>query len=288
MNNTFNLRTVDTVHNSHALTIHPHALVRESTTGYRLPRADAYARRIAEEAEAWLHHARERSRMKDDTLVRKALSSVAFTLRHRAHNLAVPSKLSGTSEHQPALWRLVRSGVGLGAALDVEELRDGRRVRLVVSHEGDRLGEVQRKHVPWLAPLVPFGARLHLVRVTGREGDFTLGCNVAVGHAGKAVAALHHALGHGVGGDGYGNHRDAQAPVEPAPEVQRVPPAPGGDGARTDGATTHARLGSSGLFVAKPRVNRPAADQEDVALYREIDGTARATVRHVPRSGGQG
>jgi hypothetical protein len=278
---TTNLRTNNVVHNFNPFTAHTHDLVRENKAGYRLPPADAYARRIAEEAEAWLDHARERSRMKGDTLVRKALSTVAFTLRHRAHDLAVPTKLVGTSKHQPTLWQLVRSGVGLGTALDVEELREDRRVRLVVSIDSDELGEVQSKHVAWLRPLLPFSAGLYLVRVTGQEGDFTLGCNVAVGRVGGAVEALRHALGSDVGGDGYGGDGASQAAVAPVSSEPRPLPA-GGGGAGGDGA--------AGDPEAEHGHDHDAAIQ-DVVLYRGIDGAAHAAlgarplehvVRHSP------
>ena len=247
--------------------------------------ADAYAKRLAEEAEAWLHHARARSLMKEETLVSKALHSLAFAMRHRAHDLAVPTKLSGTSKHQKALWQLTRSEaddhVGFGSPLGIEEVVDGKRVTLLVSFDGEVLGEVQSKHVGWLRPLLPFGAGVWLTRVTGHEERYTLGVNVAIGRVGSAVAALNHALGHDRGhalsGDGYGGDGAATAPVEAAPTAAQQLPDHGGDG-----AAGGLRLISSGLPVAKPqKVTR--RDPDDVVLYREIDGTARATVNHVVR-----
>lgn len=266
-------------------------LVLDGGGGYELPDADAYARRMADAAEAWLAHARTRARMKEATVVSKALHSLAFSLRHRANDLAVPSKLSGTAKHQPALWRLTRERVGFGTPLDVAEVHESgsKRVCLVVRYEGDALGEVQPKHVPWLRPLLRFGAGLFLTRVTGHEGSYTLGCNVAFGRVGSAVAALNHALGadlgpdlrsglgtgpgSGTGGDGYGGSV----------------PASGGDGVSSDGAAGRLQLVSSAPSVAKPRVDtttepdaHPEPDPDDVVLCRALDGTARAVRRGRP------
>ena len=256
-------------------------LVRERASGYALPEPDAYARRMAERAEAWLSHARERSRMKDDTLVSKALHALAFSLRHRAHDLAIPSKLSGTSKHQPALWRLVRSGVAFGTALDVEEVKEGKRVRVVVRYDDDVLGEVQARHVSWLRPLIPFGAGLFLTRVTGHEASYTLGLNVALGRVGSAVEALYHALGADLGTD-----------AEPAVMAGVSGDGIGGDGVPEgavsgDGAAGHLRLVSPAPSVAKPKgdtLAQPDAepDPDDVVLARAIDGMAGAMRRGRP------
>jgi len=249
-------------------------LVLENGGESALPQPDAYARRLAEEAEAWLSHTRTRARMKDETVVRKALSALAFSFRHRTHDFAVPSKLTGVSKHQPALWSMVRSNVALGTPLRIEERHSGKstRPRLVVFYDGDELGEVQSKHVPWLRPLLPFGARIYLVRITGRERDYTLGCNVAFGHVGHAVSALNHALGSDVGGDGYAAPQGSTEAVS-----TRTPSLPDHGG---DGAADGLQLVSSGLSVAKPQVD---TSPDDVVCYREIDGTAKATVEHAQR-----
>ncbi|MEP0548278.1 MAG: DUF6166 domain-containing protein [Rhodothermales bacterium] len=260
-------------------------LVADRGTGYELPDADAYARRLAEEAEAWLAHARARSRMGDETLVLKALTALAFSFRHRAHDFAVPSKLAGMSKHQPVLWQMVKDHVGFGTPLEVEEVptdnSSDNRSRLVVSYEGEELGAVQPKHVPWLRPLIPFGAGIYLVRVTGQERDFTLGCNVAFGRVGGAVAALNHALGtdlgHDLGSDGDGGDGASQTPTGAALVEAQPRPDHGGDG-----AAGGLRLISSALPVAKPQA-ASTAHPDDVVLYRALDGTARATVKHVVR-----
>src|SRR5690606_12621685 len=155
-----------------------------------IPSADLHARRIAREAERWIAFATERTRMRPATVLRKGLDACAFSVQHRASSLAVPSKLGGTREHQRALWTLARDQVPSWAELAAEEEPAG---GLVVTYEMERLGEVQPKHVPWLRPLVPFGVRLYLARVTGHEREgYWLGCNVVFGHVGAALAALNH------------------------------------------------------------------------------------------------
>ncbi|MEM6783775.1 MAG: DUF6166 domain-containing protein [Bacteroidota bacterium] len=241
-------------------------VVREQGGGYRLPEPDAYARRIAVAAEHWLDHARERSRMKDETLVRKALDAVAFTLRHRAHDLCVPTKLSGTSRYQRALWRLVRQRVGFGTPLTVEE-EDG---LLVVSHHGERLGEVQRKHVGWLSPLLheAFGARLYLTRVTGSEKGFTLGCNLGLTGVGGALERFNRAHRPDDGDVDCGPHPPSYALVEGAlaegvEKVLAQSSAVDGDGA-----------------TERPLVTVPDGG-DDIRLWRDSGGTAHACVEHV-------
>lgn len=272
MTHAINVRTRPTTAFSYRSNlVYESPLVLEIGGEYALPEPDAYARRLAEEAEAWLSHVRTRARMKEETVVRKALSALAFSFRHRTHDFAVPSKLSGVSKHQPVLWSVVRSNLALGTPLRIEEQSSGKstRPRLAVSFDGDTLGQIQSKHVPWLRPLLPFGARLYLVRITGQDHDYTLGCNVAFGRVGSAVTALNHALGTDVGGDGYGA---SEVPTEAVSARTTSLPDHGGDGA--EGGL---RLVSSGLSVAKPQADMKA---EDIVLYREIDGTPKATVEH--------
>jgi hypothetical protein len=167
----------------------------------RIPSADLHARRLAREAERWIAFARERARMRDDALVRKALEATAFSARHGTLSLAVPSKLAGTGQHQRALWALVREGRSRWCPLDLHD--EGGRL-LVSMPGGEALGEVQGKHYAWLRPLVRFGARAYLARVTGHErAGYTLGLNVAFGHVGAALDKLLVALGEaGPSGDG--------------------------------------------------------------------------------------
>ncbi len=216
---------------------------------------EARATEIAEQAGRWLAFATDRTRMRPETLLAKALTSATFSTLHRASSLAVPSKLAGTSKHQRALWALVRDPAEpwCPLALDVTP-------ETVTASLGDEaLGAVQPKHIGWVRPLVPFGLTAHLARVTGSETEgYTLGCNVVLGHVGEALDRLLDALGETEG------------------------PATGGDGAASaepEPPTSPLRL------VVRPEADvlRPGYDPDDVVLYRRIDGEACASVAHVPR-----
>ena len=190
---------------------HHAAFVFERAYGYELPPGDAYARRLAEQAEAWLAFATERSRMRPATLTRKALAALAFSFRHRASDLAVPSKLVGTSKRQRALWALVgeRPNVGLRLLAETGSASaSGAHGAIMVSYGDAPLGRVQTKHAPWLAPLLAFGATVHLVRVTG-EDYRTLGANVCFARVGPAIERLTLTLGAALPRDqaaGYHGH----------------------------------------------------------------------------------
>lgn len=163
-----------------------------TASGMRVPPEDVRSRQIAEQAERWIAYADERTRMARRTIVRKALASTAFSIQNGASSLAVPSKLSGTSAHQRALWGLVRGHVRPWVELDLDDAGDG----LVVRHGDDALGQIQPKHGGWVRPLVSFGLRVYLARVTGTPYDgYTLGLNVVLGHVGRSLGRLHGALG---------------------------------------------------------------------------------------------
>jgi len=202
-----------------------------TSTGSLIPGADLHARRIAREAGRWLAFARERSRMSDATLVAKALDATAFSAGHGTHSLALPSKLGGTSRHQRALWGIVRERRSPWCPLD---LHDEGGLLIVSMPGSDVLGEVQRKHAPWLRPLVPFGARVYLARVTGHEREgYRLGLNVAFGHVGAALDRLLHALGEGgSSGDGAAAYPAGgdSAPTPSVPVLGRGSDADGTDG----------------------------------------------------------
>ena len=223
-----------------------------TASGMRISPAEVYARRIAREAEHWLSFATDRTRMKPHTLTRKALGATAFSVQRRASSFAVPSKLVGTSKHQRTLWAMVRGQVAPWTELELDDTGDGLVVRL-----GDELGEVQSKHLGWLRPLIPFGARLYLSKVTGTDYEgYSLGVNVVVGHVGHALGKLRDALGSaGSSGDG---HRGAVPAVS---ETSRTP----------------LRL------VIRPEHEALTGDPDDVVLFRRVDGTACATVPHVVR-----
>ena len=226
--------------------------------GTRIPSSDLHARRIAREAGLWRAFAGDRTRMLPPTLDAKALDACAFSVLHGASSFAVPSKLVGTSRHQPLLRSLSRRPAATWLALDL----DARGDHLVASHRGRVLGRVQPKHLAWVRPLVPFGLALYLSRVTGRgEGRYRLGCNVVFGHVGAALARLADASG----GDG-------------------APPA--------SGAPDHLRLVDPGETRPTPdplpvRIlhQREAltGDADDVVLWRTREGEAHASVPHVAR-----
>ena len=232
-----------------ALSLVSHGGDLVTRAGTRVPAADLRARQIARQAGRWRAHAGDRSRMKPETLDAKALDACAFSVHHGASSFAVPSKLVGTSRHQPALRALPAGWL----ALDL----DARGDLLVVSHDGRALGRVQPKHAGWVRPLVPFGLRVYLARVTGgTETGYRRGCNVAFGHVGAALAGLAGAAG---GGDG--------SPETAAPLRLVVPPS--GDPC-------------TGVPIL-PEHQALTGDPADVVLWRTPQGHARASVPHVPR-----
>ncbi|OZC02398.1 DUF6166 domain-containing protein [Rubricoccus marinus] len=260
-----------------------HAIVNtasvSSTTDPRVPQPDLHARRMAREAEAWLAFARERGRMAEHTLVRKALGATAFSVRHDARSLAVPSKLVGTAQHQRRLWRLVSDGVEPWAELDLDA-----HGPLVASLGGEPLGEVQAKHAAWARPLVTFGLRVLVARVTGHETEgYRLGCNVVLAGVGEALARLRDALG--TGGDGAASGVTASG-------VTASGVTASGDG-HPGAVALHAPLR---LVVPRPGTSHPGSpaptpaasdpatpDPLDTVLVRAVDGSVRATCHHVRR-----
>ena len=243
-----------------------------TSAGTRIPAAELRARRVAGEAGRWRAFAAERTQMRPDTLDAKALGACAFSVHHRASSLAVPSKLVGTSRHQPALRALSQAPNTSWPALDL----DARGDHLVVSAGGRVLGRIQPKHLGWVRPLVPFGLTVHLARVTGADAagqgrGYRLGCNVAFGHVGTALDRLAETLagpgGDGASGDGAGDGalRLAVSNGVPEPATQdrvSVPVRPEYD--VVDGGP------SSG-------------EAEDVVLWRTAEGVARASVPHAAR-----
>jgi len=200
--------------------------------------------------------------MRPGTLDAKALDACAFSVHHGASSLAVPSKLVGTSRHQPALRSLALDPNTSWLALDL----DSRGDHLVVSHGRRPLGCVQPKHLGWVRPLVPFGLTVHLVRVTGTDASgqrsgYRLGCNVAFGHVGTALNRLAEALA-GPGGDG--SERSALRLVV-------------SNGIREE--ATQDRIG----IPVQPEYEVLTGDAEDVVLWRTAEGVARASVPHAAR-----
>lgn len=234
------------------------------------PTTGAYVRRITEDAKRWsafaTTHAQEYSGLSPEKIHRKALDAVAFTLACRAHALAVPSKLAHTSRHQETLQVLAEIDLLPGTQLctemsartDSEEVADpevaGPEIAIYFGRQ--RLGVVQRKHA-WLRPLLPFGATVHLLAVTGGDAPRKFyGCNVCFAHVGAAIARLE------AGGDGLGG--------TPCVDLAKRESAPQG---RAQGQPQ--RVTSNSVSVA------PGG--EDIVLWRDTDGAARASVEHIVR-----
>ncbi|MEM0963804.1 MAG: DUF6166 domain-containing protein, partial [Bacteroidota bacterium] len=222
------------------------------------------------QAERWLELATERTRMRPDTLTAKALKACAFSVQRRASSLAVPSKLVGTSRHQPRLRALADDSTAQWAVLDLDAVDDG----LLASRDGVPLGLVQSKHLGWVRPLLPFGLTVHLSRVTGDPNNrrYRLGCNVAFGGVGEALRRLSGGLGE-TGGDG------AQ---RPAPSEG----APGSSALRLVVPSEARSIGVSrdpiGISV-RPEYEALTGDPEDVVLWRTLEGEAHASIPHAAR-----
>ncbi|MDT0631451.1 DUF6166 domain-containing protein [Rubrivirga litoralis] len=231
-----------------------------TSAGTHIPAADVHARQIAREAERWLALATERTRMRPDTLTAKAFTACAFSVQRRASSLAVPSKLTGTSRHQPRLRALANDPEARWAALDLDAVEDGLRA----SRDGMPLGLVQSKHLGWVRPLVPFGLTVYLSRVTGGGGGrgYRLGCNVAFGHVGEALRRLADGAS---GGDGA----SVVPSVDGRSPLRLVVP----------GEVRHEPIGVPVL----PEYEALTGDREDVVLWRTLEGEAHASVPHAAR-----
>lgn len=150
---------------------------------------------ITEQAQRWAGYVLERARMRPETVYRKALDSIGFSFEMKARALAVPSKLTGTSKLQQALVRLHELNLMKGHRLDVQDEGDS----LIVSFADMEIGRVQGKHVPWLSPLVSFGATVHFLTLTGIDRDQGYwGCNIAFAHVAAAIDRLTRSSGDGM------------------------------------------------------------------------------------------
>ena len=231
--------------------------------GTRIPAAEVRARRIACEAERWRAYAAERTRMRPNTLIDKALGACAFSVHHGTQSLAVPSKLVGTSRHQTALREIARDTGAPWEPLDLDVTPD----EILVFYRGELVGEVQPKHAGWVRPLLPFGLVVRLTRVTGGDG-YRLGCNVAFTGVGEALRRLADAASD-PGGDGVptASSVDARSSlrlVVPS-EVRREP------------------VGTPAEVPVLPEYEALTGDPEDVVLWRTFEGDAHASVPHVVR-----
>lgn len=231
-----------------------------TSAGTHIPAADVHARKIAREAERWLALATEHTRMKPGTLTAKALGACAFSVQRGASSLAVPSKLTGTSRHQPRLRALATNPEARWAALDLDAVEDG----LLARHDGAPLGLVQSKHLGWVRPLIPFGLTVYLSRVTGdgRGRGYRFGCNVAFGHVGEAIHRLADAAS-GAGGGG-------------------APTAPLVDGRSPLRLVVPGEARPIGVPV-RPEYEALTGDPDDVVLWRTLEGEAHASIPHAAR-----
>lgn len=154
-----------------------------------------HAAALTAEAEAFVEHATAAG-MDPAAALRKALSAVGFSVRHRARALAIPSKLRGVKAHQRAVSLLAHHADahprgGLGLPLDVEETAGGDLAVSFAAPDGPvlRIGIIQSKHVAWFRPLLAAGAALRLSAVTGRTPGRTMGVNVLFAFVGRALHA---------------------------------------------------------------------------------------------------
>lgn len=147
------------------------------------------------EARAWAEHAAGAA-FGQERAQKKALDAVAFSAEIGARSLAIPSKLQGVAQHQPAVAALAHLAdqherAGLGFPLAVHVTEDN---HIAVSFQDEHgglhvLGRVQSKHVLWLRPLLAIGAAVKLVAVTGRQPGRTMGVNIVFAFAGRAAEA---------------------------------------------------------------------------------------------------
>ena len=244
-----------------SLTLH-----RPTTTPSRTLPGDTNPQSLTDQAARWADHVLEHgSRLSPSYVTRKALDAVAFSLRHGLRDLAVPTKLVGVKAHQHAVEALslydqlpIRSRprlavtVGSGGSLTVSAVRSDGSLQ--------RVGRIQPKHVPWLAPLLDAplsgvweSATVHLQAVTGldrraRRLPVTLGVNVRVSGLGAALDAL-----------------SASAPAALRRQRGAVaePPAPYG--------------------VGNSQSVKPSSPVLAVRLWRDGDGVARMTCPHAVR-----
>lgn len=158
------------------------ALAEDGRCGGARP-GSQHALALIQESRRWANHARASSQLPTIAIHRKSLDALALTLRVFGPTLLVPSKLKGTSAFQGAIELLCRAEPGFGEPLQLTAVSGA----LKVSAKGMLIGYVQRKHEPWLRPLVPFGARLRLLQVTGTTPDKTYGVNVAFSGLGEAI-----------------------------------------------------------------------------------------------------
>ena len=176
------------------------------------PALPAEALALAESALSWALFASSRAPRHMHYYYRKALHAVRFSLASGAPSLALPSKLVGVAACQPAVCVLAAQAAAEGGApvplsLCLEKQPGGPGTLAVAfAPQGGRtyrLGRIQERHVAWLAPLLPYGAQVVALDVSGlgREG-VTLGVNIGILGVGAALERYKQPRGAYPGGDG--------------------------------------------------------------------------------------
>jgi hypothetical protein len=239
----------------------PSPVLRSAIPARRASQDPAPADTLTDQAARWADHVLAVSEVSDGPalppayVARKALSAVAFSLRHGLRDLAVPTKLVGVKANQYAVEALAlydQRPVRQRPRLAVTLAADGSLAVSAVRSDGSLqpVGRLQPKHAAWATPLLGDGLRsglaVHLHAVSGldrraRGLPVTLGVNVRLSGLGGAFGP----------------------PARPALRAVAEPPAPyrsGGGGRR-----------------------REAPPVLAVRLWRGTDGVARMTCPHAVR-----
>ena len=239
----------------------PSPVLRPAIPARRASQDPAPADTLTDHAARWADHVLAVSEACDGPalppayVARKALSAVAFSLRHGLRDLAVPTKLVGVKAHQHAVEALAlydQLPVHQRPRLAVTLAADGALAVSAVRSDGSLqpVGRLQPKHAAWATPLLGdglrFGLAVHLHAVSGldrraRGLPVTLGVNVRLSGLGGASGP----------------------PARPTLRAVAEPPAPyrsGGGGRR-----------------------REAPPVLAVRLWRGADGVARMTCPHAVR-----
>ncbi len=239
----------------------PSPVLRSAIPARRASQDPAPADTLTDQAARWADHVLAVSDASDGPalppgyVARKALSAVAFSLRHGLRDLAVPTKLVGVKANQHAVEALAlydQRPVHQRPRLAVTLAADGALAVSAVRSDGSLqpVGRLQPKHAAWATPLLGDGLRsglaVHLHAVSGldrraRGLPVTLGVNVRVSGLGGASGP----------------------PARRALRAVAEPPAP-------------YRSGGGGRGGEAPPVLA-------VRLWRGADGVARMTCPHAVR-----
>ena len=135
----------------------------------------------------------------------KVEEAEAFSKGEHGSSLAIPSKLYGTSHVQNALRDLAAARIASGkrwtrtvlSVVPAPENEEGEGVVVLDADSRLALGLIQKKHLAWLLPLIPYGVEVYVSDVTGGpaggEGFKFYGCNVAFVGVADAIRAMNRA-----------------------------------------------------------------------------------------------